>query len=68
MEKEKWLIWSNEHAGWWKPARRGYTEKISEAGRYDFEEAEEIVRLANRYHFLQDTIIPNESMLPEDLP
>lgn len=38
-----YLVWSNQHRMWWRPARRGYTEFIDEAGRYDRAEAEEIV-------------------------
>lgn len=29
-----YLIWSHEHQLWWGPDGRGYTEKLSEAGRY----------------------------------
>lgn len=38
------LVWSNQHAAWWRPARRGYTTIIEEAGRYDRGEAEAIVK------------------------
>lgn len=65
--KENWLVWSLEHQAWWKPARRGYTALRSEAGRYTFTEAEEIVRMANRYH-LEENAPPFEAMVPEDLP
>lgn len=37
------LIWSNEHGMWWRPARRGYTASIEEAGRYARADAEQIV-------------------------
>jgi hypothetical protein len=39
VKKEMWLVWSLEHAAWWKPASLGYTSDIKEAGRYFFEEA-----------------------------
>ena len=52
-------IWSNEHRGWWKPNRQGYTEERKEAGIYTEEEALEIVEGANIG--LKD--IPNESMV-----
>lgn len=63
VEKEgigrEWLIWSNEHAGWWKPLRKGYTKLREEAGRYTYREALEIVSGANIG--LHD--IPNEAMI-----
>ena len=45
---EMWLIWSLEHAAWWKPDSVGYCFKKSQAGRYTFQEACDIVRSANR--------------------
>lgn len=38
-----YVIWSFEHKAWWKPARRGYTENLGQAGRYDEAEAGLIV-------------------------
>lgn len=38
-KEQRWLIWSNEHQYWWRPASMGYTGKISQAGRYTFEMA-----------------------------
>ncbi len=46
----KWLIWSMEHNAWWKPAGVGYTESRADAGRYSYEDALQIVKLANEYH------------------
>jgi hypothetical protein len=43
------LIWSNEHHGWWKPNRHGYTTLTHRAGQFSLEEATEIVTHANRY-------------------
>jgi len=30
-----YLIWSNEHMAWWRPASAGYTIHAEAAGRYD---------------------------------
>lgn len=32
--EEAYLIWSNEHGGWWRAGAMGYTRNILEAGRY----------------------------------
>jgi hypothetical protein len=45
--KPLWLVWSNEHQAWWRPAYAGYTAAIEEAGRYDFITASKIVADAN---------------------
>lgn len=37
------LIWSYEHASWWKPDERGYTKSVFEAGTYSYKRAREIV-------------------------
>ena len=29
-----YLIWSNEHRGWWGPVEGGYVTQASRAGRY----------------------------------
>ncbi len=34
-----YLLWSNKHDMWWKPAARGYTNNQTEAGRYSEAEA-----------------------------
>lgn len=34
-----YLIWSNEHRAWWRQNGCGYTVHVSEAGRYDRDEA-----------------------------
>lgn len=39
-----YLIWSNEHGGWWGPGRRGYSTGIIGAGEYTRDEAIEICR------------------------
>ena len=60
-EKSIWLIWSNEHGAWWRPASCGYIRVIEEAGRYPRSEAQEICDGANRY--LPKGTKPNEVMV-----
>jgi hypothetical protein len=43
----EYLIWSNEHLAWWKPAELGYTTLTHNAGRYSKEEADAICARAN---------------------
>lgn len=38
-ELEEYLVWSNEHGGWWRPENAGYSRDIREAGRYTHREA-----------------------------
>lgn len=68
---EKWLIWSNEHKGWWRPNEMGYTGHKELAGRYTFEKALEIVKDCNRHKKWEHTPdeempVPNETMFPAD--
>lgn len=41
-----YLVWSNEHIGWWRPGSRGYTRGLDLAGRYSRDEALHICRAA----------------------
>lgn len=41
-----YLVWSHEHAGWWRPGCRGYTKMLGEAGRYGRAQAIAICRNA----------------------
>jgi hypothetical protein len=43
----KFLVWSNEHAMWWRGNHSGYTQFIEEAGRYHRTEAHLIVSRAS---------------------
>ena len=63
--KSKWLIFSYEHDGFWKPNRMGYTKKFKEAGRYSEKEAEEICKAAC-IHLDKNSLVP-EVMIPEDV-
>jgi hypothetical protein len=58
------LIWSNEHAAWWRPSACGYTKCRPEAGQYNLAEATRIVHEAN-FH-LRDGEEPNETMVLAD--
>jgi len=44
-----WVIWSEEHGGWWSPGRAGYTQRLDDAGRYTEAQAIAIETQANRY-------------------
>lgn len=59
----KFLVWSNEHRGWWRANRSGYTGAMPAAGRYSFEEAFAICNQANivQNHGGQP---PMETMVP----
>lgn len=34
IEADTYLIWSNEHKGWWGPGGNGYVSRVDEAGYY----------------------------------
>ena len=40
--EDQYLIWSNEHRGWWRAGRCGYTPGLMDAGRYTRDQAIEI--------------------------
>ena len=46
---DAWVVWSEEHGGWWRPGRSGYTPSLELAGRYTEAEAVAIEAQANRY-------------------
>ncbi len=48
--KETYLIWSNEHRGWYRPKAAGYTLQISKAGRFTREEAVSRSRVRDQFH------------------
>lgn len=41
-----YLVWSNEHDGWWKPGERGYSTGLRGAGHYPREHAIRICKHA----------------------
>lgn len=62
------LIWSHEHAAWWKPARWGYTHDPRIAGHYTQAAAEQICENAS-YRWLRGWKppygdLPAEVMVP----
>jgi len=64
----KYLIWSNEHNAWWRPAHAGYTDSTDRAGRYSEAEALKICNGAN-WDWNTDKIksIPNELPIHESI-
>jgi len=56
------VIWSNEHGAYWRPDERGYTRKLSEAGRYPLARAIQICVRANAH--LDDEAVPYETIRP----
>lgn len=68
MTDAKYLVWSNEHAAWWRPGRMGYTSLIEAAGRYTLARAEQICKDANE--FLPPGATRHEVLVlaPESLP
>ncbi len=50
-QSDKYLIWSNEHAGWWKPGPApgqgsGYSPALKQAGNFTRDEAIAICKRA----------------------
>jgi hypothetical protein len=60
-----WVVWSEEHGGWWMPSGIGYTPSLREAGRFSERRARLIEDNANRY--LPDGVI-NEVAMPDPWP
>jgi hypothetical protein len=59
-----WLVWSDEHGGWWRPNRQGYTRKIAEAGRYSESAVDTICREANYGPFFNECkVLAPEALL-----
>jgi hypothetical protein len=47
--EEKFYVWSLERNAWLKPAKGGYTDKLFEAGKFDYHEAVKICKEANYF-------------------
>jgi hypothetical protein len=45
-EADTYLVWSNEHRGWWMQGGWGYSPDLRRAGRYSREHALDICREA----------------------
>lgn len=56
---DQYLIWNHERGMWWKPSACGYTDDITQAGKYGFYEALEIIEDAHH-----GRIWPQETLLP----
>lgn len=47
MTEIAYLLWSNKHGMWWSPDACGYTDDITQAGRYtQADAADRVVRSA----------------------
>lgn len=69
----EYLIWSNEHEGWWRPGRHGYTRVIQWAGVYSEREALQIladcsmgeqVKAHDNIGLYADSTVPREVLVP----
>lgn len=61
-QPDQYLLWSNEHGGWWKGAGVGYTRNITEAGRYPRHRAISVMKNAV---FGSKGGVPNEIAIRE---
>jgi hypothetical protein len=66
LHDAKYLIWSFEHRGWWRPGWMGYSPKRSEAGIYNAEDAIAIVTGANVIT-INEALVPITHALGEDI-
>jgi len=61
-----YLIWSIEHTAWWRPAWMGYTINANEAGLYGEEDADKILKQANRFT-VNEAKVPVECVFDEEV-
>jgi hypothetical protein len=45
-DDDTYLVWSNEHMGWWRPGSRGYSRGLRHAGHFSRDQALDICRKA----------------------
>lgn len=45
-DADVYVVWSNEHSGWWRAGARGYSRALPKAARYTREHALRICREA----------------------
>lgn len=57
---DEWVIWSEQHGGWWLPGSMGYAPSLRAAGRYSESQAKLIEDTANR--FLPEGVIAEVAM------
>ena len=62
---DEFLIWSIEHAAWWRPGWMGYTHVLREARRYTRREADEILLRANLVT-VNECLIPAAAVAPPE--
>ena len=58
MPAADYVIWSHEHAGWWKPLGAGYTRLLDDAGLFSRERALDICQHA----------LPGSRGVPNEIP
>ncbi len=69
----KWVIWSNEHHGWWRQNLHGYVQDLVDAGRWLKEDAEKIVNQESAkgllvYHHAElEMFFYDDIMIREDI-
>lgn len=62
----KYLIWSFEHRGWWRPGSMGYCNSRADAGIYDREDALAICKRANIIT-INEALVPITHAIGEDI-
>lgn len=58
-----WLVWSNEHKGWWRRDGNGYSQHVIDAKRFSYQEACAVVHQSNQHRWFC-LAEPHETMVP----